>query len=107
MKYMNHVNLIGKIASEPKVVQLENGRKLAQFSMSTQEIYLDAEGNSKKKNYWHRVSAWGNWVSILEELGQKGINLAVEGKLVSRFYKTASGEKKFITEVEVNDLIIL
>lgn len=104
---MNHVNLIGKISSEPKVVLLENGKKIAQFSMSTQETYLDCEGNIKKRNNWHRISAWGNWVGILEELGHKGINLAIEGKLVSRFYKTNTGDQKLITEVEVNDLVIL
>lgn len=103
---MNHVNLIGKISSEPKVILL-NGRKTAQFSMSTQENYLDAEGNVKSRKYWHRVSAWGNWVNILEELGEKGIGLAIEGKLVSRFYKTPAGDRKLITEVEVNDLVLL
>jgi single-strand DNA-binding protein len=104
---MNHVNLIGKISSEPKVVELENGKKIAQFSMSTQESYLDKDGNVKKRNQWHRISAWGNWVSILEELGQKGLNLAVEGKLVSRYYLSKTGSKQVITEVEVNDLILL
>jgi single-strand DNA-binding protein len=104
---MNHVNLIGKISSEPKVLILENGRKLAQFSMSTQETFLDEFGNVIKKNQWHRISAWGNWVNVLEELGQKGIKLAVEGKLVSRFYKNQAGSKQFVTEVEVNDLVIL
>jgi single-strand DNA-binding protein len=104
---MNHVNLIGKICSAPKVVELGNGRKIAQFSMSTQETYLDAEGNLKRRSYWHRISAWGNWVAVLEELGQKGLNLAIEGKLVSRFYKAANGSQKLVTEVEVNDLIIL
>ena len=104
---MNHVNLIGKISSEPKVVELNNGRKIAQFSMSTQESYLDAAGNIKNKKQWHRISAWGNWVKVLEELGHKGIDLAIEGKLVSRFYQTPSGEKKLVTEVEINDLVLL
>lgn len=104
---MNHVNLIGKICSEPKVLLLENGRKIAQFSMSTQEAYLDAKGNIKNRQQWHRISAWGNWVGILEEFGTKGLNLAIEGKLISRFYKTRGGERKLITEVEINDLVLL
>lgn len=104
---MNHVNLIGKISSAPKVIQLANGRKIAQFSMSTQETFLDASGNVKKRNQWHRVSAWGNWVHVLEELGEKGMHLAIEGKLVSRFYKSQNGDRKLITEVEVNDLVVL
>lgn len=67
---------------------------------------MGAEGKTKKKSDWHRVSAWGRWVKVLEELGQKGMDLAIEGKLTTRFYEK-SGEKKFISEVEVNDLIIL
>ena len=104
---MNHVNLIGKICSAPKVIELTNGRKIAQFSLSTQESYLDADGTTKVRKQWHRISAWGRWVAILEELGEKGLNLAIEGKLISRFYKSKTGERKLVTEVEVNDLVLL
>ena len=79
---------------------------MAQFTLSTQETVLDDEGKAKKTNDWHRVSAWGRWVQVLEELGKKGMDLAIEGKLKTRFYEK-SGKKKFISEVEVNDLIIL
>ena len=104
---MNHVNLIGKICSAPKVVELTNGRKIAQFSLSTQESYLDVDGTTKVRKQWHRISAWGRWVAILEELGEKGLNLAIEGRLISRFYKSKTGERKLVTEVEVNDLVLL
>lgn len=103
---MNHVNLIGKIASQPKVYETPNGRRIAQFTMSTNEVYLDDSGNSRKKSNWHRVAAWGKWVTILEELGTVGMELAVEGKLRSRYYEE-NGKKQFTAEVEVNDLIIL
>ena len=104
---MNHVNLIGKMCSTPRFVELKNGRKIAQFTLSTKETFLDKEGNTKVKNQWHQLSAWGKWVKVLEELGASGMNLAIEGRLVSRFYKNQTGEKKHISEVEVNDLIIL
>lgn len=104
---MNHVNLIGKISSDPKFLELNNGRKIAQFSMSTQETFLDDSGKMINKKQWHRITAWGKWVIILEEFGVKGLHLAVEGKLVSRFYKTTTGDRKLITEVEINDLIVL
>ena len=103
---MNHVNLIGKLASVPRYYELPSWRKVVQFTLSTQETVLDDEGKAKKTNDWHRVSAWGRWVQVLEELGKKGMDLAIEGKLKTRFYEK-SGKKKFISEVEVNDLIIL
>lgn len=104
---MNHVNLIGKMCSTPRFVELKNGRKIVQFTLSTKETFLDKEGNTKVKSQWHQLSAWGKWVKVLEELGTSGMNLAIEGRLVSRFYKNQTGEKKHISEVEVNDLIIL
>jgi single-strand DNA-binding protein len=103
---MNHVNLIGKMCSTPKIVELENGRKIVKFSMSTDEMVLTAEGTSKKKTQWHRLTAWGKWVRVLEELGSNGIELAVEGKLTTRFYSN-NGQRKCVSEVEVNDLVIL
>ena len=103
---MNHVNLIGKITTKPRFYDLPNGRKIAQFTMSTNENYLDEAGVTKKKNSWHRMAAWGQWVQVLKELGEPGMEVAIEGKLTSRFYQKG-GEKKFISEIEVNDLIIL
>ena len=103
---MNHVNLIGKVCSAPKVVELPDGRKIAQFTMSTKERYFDATGKTKSRSNWHRLTAWGKWVKILEEMCQEGMDLAIEGKLVTRFYQNR-GERKFISEVEINDLVIL
>lgn len=103
---MNHVNLIGKMSSNPKIVELEDGRKIARFTMSTKEMYLDHSGKTKTRSNWHRMTAWGRWVQILQDLCHEGMELAVEGKLVTRFYKN-QGENKMISEVEVNDLIIL
>lgn len=104
--YMNHVNLIGKMTSAPRVYELPSGKKIAQFTMSTNEDYLDETGKTKRKSHWHRMAAWGRWVQVLEELGQVGTEVAIEGKLTTRFYEK-SGERRFISEVEVNDLIIL
>lgn len=104
--HMNHVNLIGKMASNPKYYELPNGRKVAQFILSTNEVYLDEKGKTKRKSHQHRLAAWGKWVQVLEQLANVGMDLAVEGKLTSRFYERA-GEKHFISEVEINDLIIL
>lgn len=103
---MNHVNLIGKMCSTPKIVELENGRKIAKFSMSTDEMVLTADGESQKRTQWHRLTAWGKWVRVLEELGTCGMELAIEGKLTTRFYSN-NGQRKCVSEVEVNDLVIL
>lgn len=103
---MNHVNLIGKMCSTPKIVELSNGRKIAQFTMATNETVLNENGEAQKRSQWHRLTAWGKWVTVLEELGTKGMDLAIEGKLTTRFYSN-NGQRKLVSEVEINDLIIL
>jgi single-strand DNA-binding protein len=105
-QHMNHVNLIGKMSSNPKIKEMQNGRKVAQFTLSTKEMYLDEAGETQTRSNWHRLSAWGKWVQILENVCKEGMELAVEGKLVTRFYQS-DGRKAFISEIEVNDLIIL
>jgi single-strand DNA-binding protein len=67
---------------------------------------LDAEGNTKSRDNWHILTAWGRWIKVLEEFGSVGTHVAVEGRLVSRFYNS-QGQKKYVSEVEINDLILL
>ena len=76
------------------------------FTMSTKETYFDEKGKSKSRDTWHTLTAWGRWVKVLEELELKGTNLAIEGKIVSRFYK-AGGVPKLISEIEINDLTLI
>ncbi|PKR82134.1 single-stranded DNA-binding protein [Brumimicrobium salinarum] len=106
VQQMNHVNLIGQMTSDPTFVEMEGGKKIARFSLSTKETYLDAEGNTKNLKNWHRVTAWGKWVPVLEQLGSKGQALAIEGRLRSRFYNN-NGQRKSFTEIEINDMVIL
>lgn len=103
---VNHVNLIGKITRTPRIYELPNGRKVAQFTMSTTETFLDEKGEVKSKNHYHRICAWGRWVQVLKDFGNKGLKIAIEGKLSTRYY-FRNGQRQSISEVEVNDLIIL
>jgi single-strand DNA-binding protein len=103
---MNYVNLIGKARSEAQFIEMDNGKRIAKFSMSTEESYLDEKGRLKSRDTWHTLTAWGRWVKILEQTEIKGTHLAIEGKIVSRFYK-AGGIPKIISEIEINDLTLL
>lgn len=103
---MNYVNLIGKARSAARFIELDNGKKVVKFTMSTKETYFDEKGKSKSRDTWHTLTAWGNWIKVLEELELKGTNLAIEGKIVSRFYK-AGGIPKLISEIEINDLTLI
>lgn len=102
----NHVNLIGRITSAPRFYEHPSGRRVVQFTISTKEAYLDEDGVTKMKTHWHRIAAWGRWVKVLEEYGTVDTQVAIEGKLITRFY-IRDGIKQFVSEVEVNDLVIM
>ncbi len=102
---MNHVNLIGKIVSTPKITENNNETK-AHFTLKTAELVLNKVGEAVTKQDWHRVYAWGKWAKVLIELGHKDQQVAIEGKLKTRYF-VQNGRRTSISEVEINDLIIL
>lgn len=102
----NHVNLIGEITSVPTKHTSVHGREVIKFTISTKEYIIDADGETRTIRHWHRVTAWGKWYQIVETFAQIGIKVAIEGKLASRFY-FVGGDRKFMSEVEVNDMVFM
>jgi single-strand DNA-binding protein len=103
----NKVQLIGNLGNDPEIINLETGKKLAKFSVATNESYKNAQGEKITDTQWHNVVAWGKTVDIIEKYVTKGKEVAIEGKLTSRSYETKTGEKRYITEVVCNELLLL
>nr|WP_299170550.1 single-stranded DNA-binding protein [uncultured Allomuricauda sp.] len=103
----NRVQLIGNLGNDPEIVTLENGNKLTKFSIATNESYKNAQGEKVTDTQWHNVVAWGKVAEIAENYLVKGKEVAVEGKLVSRSYESKEGEKRYITEIKCNELLLL
>ncbi len=103
----NKVQLIGNLGSKPAIKNTENGKKLAQFSVATNEVYRNAKGDKVTETQWHRVIAWGKVAEIAEKYLDKGKEVAIEGKLINRSYTDKDGNKKYISEVQVNELLML
>lgn len=103
----NKVQLIGNLGKDPEVTELENGGKMARFSIATNETYRNGEGEKVTDTQWHQVVAWGKIADIAENYLNKGKEVAVEGKLVHRQYDTAEGERKYVTEVRCSELLLL
>ena len=100
------VQLIGNLGKDPDVKEFGSNKK-ATFSIATTDTYKNAKGEKIKDTQWHNVVIWGKLAGIAEKYLKKGQSVAVEGKLVHRMYETSSGEKKYITEINVNDLVML
>lgn len=103
----NRVQLIGNLGNDPEVITLESGKKLAKFSIATNETYKNSNGEKVTDTQWHNVIAWNKTAEIIEKYVTKGNEIMVDGKLTSRSYETKEGEKKYITEVVCNELLML
>lgn len=103
----NHVQLIGNVGQEPTITNLENGKKVARFSIATNEYYKDAKGEKTQTTDWHTVVAWGKTAEIIENYVGKGKEIAITGKLRTRTYTTDDGNQRYVTEVEVKEILLL
>ena len=95
------------MGGNPEVKTTENGKKLARFSIATNESYRNVKGDKITETIWHNLIAWGKVAEIAEKYLIKGSEVAIEGKLVSRSYEDKEGNKKYVTEVQVNELLLL
>ena len=103
----NKVQLIGNLGNAPEVRSTEGGKKLVRFSVATNESYRNAQGEKVTETQWHNLIAWGKVADIAEKFLLKGTEVAIEGKLINRNYVDREGNKKFITEIQVNELLLI
>ena len=103
----NKVQLIGRLGQDPEIITFEDGNKLAKFSLATDDSYKDKKGNKVERTEWHNIVVKGGLVKVVESYVNKGKEIAVEGKLTSRSYETKDGDKRYITEIVCNDLLLM
>ncbi|WP_338357303.1 single-stranded DNA-binding protein [Yeosuana marina] len=103
----NNVQLIGNVGQDPTITELESGKKLVRLSLATNENYTDAQGEKQTNTNWHNLVAWGKTADIIETYVTKGKEIAVAGKLGTRSYEDKDGERRYITEVTVNEILLL
>ena len=103
----NRVQLIGNVGKEPQIKTFESGKTMAAFSLATSENYTDQNGKKVQDTQWHQVVAWGKSANFVESYIDKGNRIAVDGKLVHRSYNDKDGTTKYITEVVVNEIMLL
>jgi len=99
--------LIGNLGNAPEIKTIAGGKKMARFSMATNETYRNAKGEKVTETQWHTIVAWGKVAEIAEKYLAKGKEVALEGKLINRNYTDKAGTKKYITEVQVNEILLL
>jgi single-strand DNA-binding protein len=103
----NRVQLIGHLGADPEVKTIENGVKMARLRLATNESYKTPQGEWKEETQWHTVSVWEKVAERAELQLHKGSYLMLEGKLITRSFTDATGNKKYYTEVRATNLIVL
>lgn len=103
----NRVLLVGNLGADPEIRVTATGRKVAKFSLATNETYQNAQGEKVTETQWHHLVAWGKLADKAEAELQKGSELSLEGKLVYRNYIDKDGAKKNLTEINVIEMVCL
>ena len=103
----NQVQLIGNLGQKPEIKTFGEDRKFAKFSIATSDYYYDNKGEKKEQTQWHNVVVWGKQAEVVEKYLDKGMQVAVTGKITYRNYDDKDGNKKYITEIEANTFTML
>lgn len=106
MSIRNKVTLIGRTGKEVETVKFENGQ-LAKVSLATSEHYTNAKGEKVEETQWHNLVCYGKTAEIMQKYVEKGKEICVEGKIIYRSYDDKDGNKKYITEIKVDELLLL
>jgi single-strand DNA-binding protein len=107
-KSVNKVILIGNLGKDPEVKYTPQGTPVAKFTIATNERFKDKEGQWQDRTEWHNVVAWQRTAEIVGEYCKKGGKVYIEGSLRTHSWDDkTSGQKKYMTEIVVNDLVLL
>ena len=104
MNLRNRVQLIGNLGAAPVVKEFGNNKKMARFSVATQNIFKK-EGKLIKDTQWHNIVAWDKLAGIAEKYLRTGTEVVIDGKLMRRSYDNSKGEKQYATEIIAESML--
>jgi single-strand DNA-binding protein len=107
-KGVNKVFLLGNVGKDPEIRSTTGGMTVASFSLATADRQKDAQGNWADKTEWHNIVCFQRTAEVVRDYVKKGSQILVEGKIQTRSWDDkTSGEKKYKTEILVNELTLL
>jgi single-strand DNA-binding protein len=107
-KSVNKVILVGNLGKDPEVKYTPQGTPVAKITLATNERFKDKDGNWQDRTEWHNVVLWQRLAEIAGEYLKKGGKVYIEGRLQTRSWDDKqTGQKKYMTEVVANDLVLL
>ncbi len=107
MAGINKVILVGNLGKDPEVRTIQSGAQVAKFSLATSESYTNKEGQKIDSTEWHNIVVWRGLATLAEKYLKKGNRVYIEGKIRYRQYEDKDGVKKYITEIEAAEMMLL
>lgn len=103
----NYVRLTGHLGSDPEIKIFADNKNMARVSLATNERYRNTDGDWMTDTQWHNLVFWGKNAILAEQALTKGTEISVEGRLVNRSYVDKDGITRYITEVVVNETLLV
>ena len=104
---VNKVILIGNVGKDPIIRNVNDNLQVATFTLATNEVYKDSQGNLQKNTEWHNIVAWRNLAQLAEKFIHKGSQIYVEGRLKSRTYTDKDNQQRTIVEILADKIQLL
>jgi len=104
---VNKVILVGRLGQTPEVRMTPSGAAVANFSVATNETWVDKSGQKQERTEWHRVVVWGKTAELCQQYLSKGRQIYLEGKLQTRQWQDKDGQTKYTTEVQAQTVQFL
>lgn len=104
---LNKVMLIGRLGQDPELRYTQAGQPVANFSLATNNVWKGKDGQSHESTEWHNIVAWNRTAEIVNEYLKKGSRVYIEGSLRTRSWDDQNGNKRYTTEVLVDQLEFL
>lgn len=103
----NSVKLIGRLGQDPEVKLLDNGSKVATFSLATSDSFISKDGTKQEQTQWHSIVVWGNLAGVCEKYLKKGKEIAVDGSIIYRTWDDKTGTRHYKSEIVASDLLFV
>ena len=98
--FLNKALIIGNLTRDPEMRSLPSGIQVTSFSVATNRVFKDKEGNKKEQADFHNIVVFGRQAELVAQYLKKGSSVLVEGRMQTRSWDDkTSGQKKYRTEI--------
>lgn len=104
---LNKAMIIGNLTRDPEVRTTTTGLSVTSFGVATNFVWTDASGQRQEKAEFHNIVAWRKLAEICGQYLHKGSKIYIEGRLQTRSWDDQTGNKKYITEIVADNMIML